>query len=131
MPHRPPTVRTQRPDRIILRLIAPRLQNLRLAAIQFRIHQLLHLGHRLQGRRSLLHNPMANLIENLLHFLIHTLAIHNNTPIKSLNGFPSTDPQHIPAPEKPPPYSGRTPGQGPARLRAIGIFPIFELDPPT
>jgi hypothetical protein len=74
-------VRTPRPGRIILRLIAPGLQDLRLAAIQFRIDQLLHLGHRLQGRRRLLHNPTANLIQDLLHLLIHTLAIYNNTPM--------------------------------------------------
>jgi len=59
-------MRAQRPSRIILRLITPGLQNLGLAAIQFRIHQLFHLGHRSQRRRSLLDDPTTGLIKDLL-----------------------------------------------------------------
>jgi len=47
----------------------------------------------------LLHNPLANLIQDLLYLLIHTLAIHGYTPMKPLkNVFPSTSYQRIRSP---------------------------------
>jgi hypothetical protein len=76
-------MRTQGPGRIILRLVAPSLQNLRLALIQFRANHLLHLGQRLQRRGGLFHNPLPHLVQNLFYLLIHLLAIHGwYTPMK-------------------------------------------------
>lgn len=82
MPHRPAAARTQRPVGIIVGLLAPGLQDLRLALIQFRANQLLHRPQRLQRGGDLLHNPLTHLIQDLLHLLIHVLAIHDYTPRK-------------------------------------------------
>jgi hypothetical protein len=84
MPHRPAAMRAQRPGRIILRLVAPGLQNLRLALVELRIDQLLHLAHRLQRRGSLRDNSLTHPIQDLLNLLIHLLAIHWHTPRKPL-----------------------------------------------
>jgi stress-induced morphogen len=67
--------------------MAPGLQYLRLAAVQFPVDQILHLSHRLQGRRGLLDNTMTNLLEDLLNVAIHFLAIHRHTPEKETKAF--------------------------------------------
>jgi hypothetical protein len=111
MPHRPAAVRAQRPGRIILGLVAPNLEDVRLALIQLRANQLLHRPQRLQRRGSLLHNPLANLVQDLLHLLIHLLAIHGYTPVKHKTRKPAPRHQSVvyPLPQNPPLYSGRTP----------------------
>ncbi len=104
-------MRTERPGRIVLGLVAPRLQNLRLTLIQFRIDQSFHLGERLQRGRGLRYNPLPRLIENLLYPLVHLLAIHGYTPKKVSNLY---SPQCLASISDLPPICHRIPTAPPA-----------------